>query len=178
MGNFLFYWYGGETVHTKSFFTAHCQWPVLLPFDVDDPGLLPLCIGCELGVAVLLHVELSVPGPHPTNAVEDGGGVTVLLVGFVAFPSEFNTFGEVLRVGSVPLLLLGFVALPIVPGGTLIMLPGGIVPVPLPEGSAFVTFLTGLNMLVFPGVPVLLPDRGRAFPAGVGTLVWLPPTRT
>jgi len=102
----------------------------------------------------------------------------VLLVGFVAFPSEFNTFGEVLRVGSVPLLLLGFVALPIVPGGTLIMLPGGIVPVPLPEGSAFVTFLTGLNMLVFPGVPVLLPDRGRAFPAGVGTLVWLPPTRT
>jgi hypothetical protein len=23
----------------------HCQWPVVLPFDVDDPRLLPLCIG-------------------------------------------------------------------------------------------------------------------------------------
>jgi len=43
----------------------------LLPFDVDDPRLLPLCVGCGLGVDVL-HVELSVPGPHPAVGVDWG----------------------------------------------------------------------------------------------------------
>jgi hypothetical protein len=32
----------GETVQAKSFLTAHSQWPVLLPPDVDAPVLLPL----------------------------------------------------------------------------------------------------------------------------------------
>jgi hypothetical protein len=71
---------------------------------------------------------------------------------------------------GLPVLLFvggGFVALPIVPGGTLIMLPGGSVPVLLFTGSADVTFLTGLNILVFPGVPVLLPV-GSAFPRLLG----------
>jgi hypothetical protein len=81
---------------------VHCQWPVLLPFGVDAPAcprLLPLCVDCiGLGVDVLhvelsvpgphpdvggaadelevdvLHVELSVPGPHPASAVGGGGG--------------------------------------------------------------------------------------------------------
>ena len=71
---------------------------------------------------------------------------------------------------GLPVLLFvggGFVALPIVPGGTLIMLPKGSVPVLLFTGSADVTFLTGLNILVFPGVPVLLPV-GSAFPRLLG----------
>jgi hypothetical protein len=72
-------------------------------------------------------------------------------------------------------LLLAFVALPNVPGGTLIMLPGGSVPVLLLPGSADVTFLIGFNMLDFPGVPVLLLGKGSAFPAGVGPTVGLPP---
>jgi hypothetical protein len=44
---------------------VQCQWPVLLPFDFDDPKLLPgvgVGVDCGLGVFVL-HVELSVPGP-------------------------------------------------------------------------------------------------------------------
>src|SRR6266849_6123864 len=109
--------------------------------------------------------------------------VPVLLLGFVALPTvpalfdskllkgfrvQFRGIGsfllhpgglseDVIAIGLPVLLVVGggFVALPNVPGGTLIMLPGGSVPVPLLEGSAFVTFLTGLNMLVFPGVPVL-----------------------
>ncbi len=47
------------------------------------------------------------------------------------------------------------------------MLPGRSVPVLLFPGSVFVAFLTGLNMLVFPGVPVLLPG-GSAFPRRLG----------
>jgi hypothetical protein len=65
-----------------------------LPFDVDDPRLLPLCIGCVgLGVDVL-HVELSVLGPHlgPACLAGDGGGEGVPLLlpvggAFAAFPS-------------------------------------------------------------------------------------------
>ena len=71
---------------------------------------------------------------------------------------------------GLPVLLFvggGFVALPIVPGRTLIMLPGGSVPVLLFTGSADVIFLTGLNILVFPDVPVLLPV-GSAFPGLLG----------
>jgi hypothetical protein len=61
---------------------------------------------------------------------------------------------DVIAIGLPVLLFVGggFVALPIVPGRALIMLPRGSVPVPLLEGNAFVTFLTGLNMLVFPVV--------------------------
>jgi len=74
---------------------------------------------------------------------------------------------DVIAIGLPVLLFVGggFVALPIVPGGTLIMLPGGSVPVLLFTGSADVTFLTGLNMLVF---PVLLPEGGSTLPAAVG----------
>lgn len=59
-----------------------CQCPVLLPFGVDDPRLLPLCVDCGLGVDVL-HVELSGPGPHPAVGVDVecvGLGVDVLHV--------------------------------------------------------------------------------------------------
>jgi len=62
----------------------------------------------------VLHVELSVPGPHPVVGVdcELGRGVPpVLLLGFVVFPTGLNAFEEVLRLGNVPVLLLGFVAL-------------------------------------------------------------------
>ncbi len=54
----------------------------LLPFDVDDPRLLPFCVDCvALGVDVLLHVELSVPGPHPdVGAAADELEVDVLHV--------------------------------------------------------------------------------------------------
>src|SRR6266852_4784580 len=163
----------------------HCQWPVLLPFDVDDPKLLPLCIGCGLRADVLLHVELSVPGPHPdfVGGAADGLGVDVLHVE-LSVPGPHPDVGVdcgllvVLHVelsvpgphpGSVsaaadgggvpPVLLLGIVALPIVPGGTLIMLPGGSVPVLLPVGGAFVRFPLGLNTPPFstfnpPGVTV------------------------
>ena len=48
------------------------------------------------------------------------------------------------------------------------MLPGGSVPVLLFQGRAFVAFLTGLNMLVFPGVSVLLPEGGSEAPADGG----------
>jgi hypothetical protein len=96
--------------------------------------------------------------------------VAVLLPVFAALTAELNTFGEaklcsfvILRAGGIPVLFLGFVALPIVSGGTLIILPGGSVPMLLVPGRALVAFLTGLNMLVFPGVPVLLPKGGRAF---------------
>ena len=87
-----------------------------------------------------------------------GGGVLVLLpVGstFVWLTGALIIFPR----DAVPVLLLGFVAFPIVPGGTLIMLPGRSVPVLLFPGSAFVVFLIGLNMLAFPGEPVLLPDH-------------------
>ncbi len=56
---------------------VHCQWPVLLPFDVDDPRLLPGgdifdgdcdCDGVDCVLAVdIWQVELSVPGPHPAR---------------------------------------------------------------------------------------------------------------
>jgi hypothetical protein len=74
----------------------HCQWPVLLPFDVDDPRLLPLCIGCVGLGADVLQVELSVPGPHPASAVGGGGGVPVLLLGSVAFPAGLSVPGGTL----------------------------------------------------------------------------------
>jgi len=58
---------------------------------------------------------------------------------------------DVIAIGLPVLLFVGggFVALPIVPGGTLIMLPGGGVPVLLPEGGSA---LVGGN-----SVPVMLP---------------------
>jgi hypothetical protein len=78
-------------------------------------GHLPLESGCDpsghvvcvvgggvdvdCGLLVVLHVELSVPGPHPATAV---GGVPMLLLGFVAFIAGL-----------------------IVPGGILNMLTGG-----------------------------------------------------
>jgi hypothetical protein len=40
----------------------------LLLFDVEDPRLLPLFVDCGLGF--VLHVELSVPGPHPDVGVD------------------------------------------------------------------------------------------------------------
>jgi len=45
---------------------VHCQWPVLLPFDVDDPRLLPGGVDCVLAVDIW-QVELSVPGRHPAR---------------------------------------------------------------------------------------------------------------
>jgi hypothetical protein len=91
---------------------------------------------------------------------------------------------------AVPVVLLGFVALPTVPAffeaellkgfkvqfggiGFLVLHPGGLsevviaieLPVLLFPGSTDVTFLTGLNMLVF---PVLSPEGGSTLPAGVG----------
>jgi hypothetical protein len=72
-------------MHPKSFSKVHCQWPVLLLLlvvDVDPPfcpRLLPLCVGCGLEVDVL-HVELSVPGPHPdVGCVTDGCGLGFVL---------------------------------------------------------------------------------------------------
>jgi hypothetical protein len=91
------------------------------------------------------------------------GGIGIFLLHPGGLSEDFIAIG-------LPVLLFvggGFVALPIVPGGTLIMLPKGSVPVLLFTGSADVTFLTGLNILVFPGVPVLLPV-GSAFPRLLG----------
>jgi hypothetical protein len=106
-----------------------------------------------------------------------GDGLTGPVL-FVALPAKLSIFGEaglcslaMLRVGDVPVVLLEF---PIVPGGTLIMLPGGSVPVLLFPGSAFVVFLIGLNIFVFPGVPVLLPEGGSTVPRRGGPLVTVP----
>jgi len=69
----------------------------------------------------------------------------VLLVGFVAFPAKLSKFGEaglcsfvMVNVGSVPLLLFPGNAL-VVPGGPLIMLPGGnVLVLVFPDGRTFV----------------------------------------
>lgn len=56
----------------------------------------------------------------------------------------------------------------VVPGGTLNILPGGSALVLLFPGMVFVAFPIGLNMLVFPGIPVLLPEEGSAVPRRPG----------
>jgi hypothetical protein len=124
---------------------VHCQWPVLLPFRVVAPvcpRLLPLCVDC--GLLVVLHVELSLPGPHPdVGGAADGLGVDVLHVELsVPGPHPASAVGG--GGGVPPVLLFGFVGInggtlitpPVAfpagftePGGTLIMLPGGSVPV-------------------------------------------------
>ena len=94
----------------------------------------------------------------------------MLLLGFVALPAKLSIFGDaglcslvIVSAGSAPVLLpVGCVL--VVPGGTLNILPGGSALVLLFPGSAFVVFLMGLNMLVFPGVPVLLPEGGSTVP--------------
>ncbi len=115
---------------------------VVLQVELSVPGPHPDvgvdCVDC-VGLLVVLHVELSVPGPHP-----DVGGVRVLpvlLLGFVGinggtlitppveFPAGFTEPGGTLIMlpgGSVPVLLLVVAAFG--PGATLIMLPGGGVP--------------------------------------------------
>jgi len=98
------------------------------------------------------------------------GGIGIFLLHPGGLSEDFIAIG-------LPVLLFvggGFVALPIVPGGTLNMLPGGSVPVLLPGGSAFVAFgnaLTPGGTLIVG--PVSLPGGGSAFPAGVGTPVGL-----
>jgi len=84
---------------------------------------------------------------------------TELLKGFKVQFGGIGTFllhpgglsEDVIAIGLPVLLFVGggFVALPIVPGGTLIMLPRGDVPVLLPEGGS--ALLGGSN------VPVMLP---------------------
>jgi hypothetical protein len=91
-----------------------------------------------------LQVELSVPGPHPDVGVVGGGIVPpVLLLGFVLFSAGLT-----------------------VPGGTLIMLTGGGVPVLLLAGGAFVGIPIGLSTP--PVFPVLLPVGGAIVGTPVG----------
>jgi hypothetical protein len=60
----------------------------LLPFEVDEPRLLPLCIDCGLGADVLMHLKLSVPGPHPTSV---GVGVDCVGLGVDVLHDYYKT---------------------------------------------------------------------------------------
>jgi hypothetical protein len=176
-----------------------------------DPSGHVVCavvgVGVDCGLLVVLHVELSVPGPHPCPAGGGGGVPTVLLLEFMTFPAGLIVPGGTLNMltgGGVPVLLLGFVALPIVPAlfaaellkgfkvqfggiGTFLLHPGGLsedviaigLPVLLFVGGGFVVLpiVPGGTLIMLPGgsVPVLLPGGGSAFPAEVGVPVGLTP---
>jgi hypothetical protein len=111
------------------------------------------------------------------------GGVTVLL--FVVFPA--NMFGGaglcsfvMFNPGSVPVLLPPAGGAFVVPGRTLIMLPGGSVPVLLLGFVAFPAELSifgeaGLCTLVMGNVGSVLLPGFVAFPPGAGRHATTPP---
>src|SRR5205807_8545705 len=110
----------------------------------------------------------------------------VLLLGFVALPNvpalfeaellkgfkvQFGGMGtfllhpgglseDVIAIGLPVLLFVGggYVALPIVPGGTLIMLPGGSVPVLLPEGGSALVGGSSVLVMLPVGLAKTQPD--------------------
>jgi hypothetical protein len=168
-----------------------------LPLDVDDPRLLPFCIGSGLGVDVL-HVELAVPGPHPgpTCFVGGGGGGVPALppVGgaFVRFPNGATTpvgLTAVLRPAGQSLAGIQYGGIPGSQGihcdFELVEQPPvgeytpdfdvviGFVVFPIAPGGALITLTGGGN------VPVLLPVGGAFGPNGAITPVVLTePPRT
>jgi len=132
----------------------------VLHVELSVPGPHP-DVGVDCGLLVVLHVELSVPGPHPgpASAVGGEGGVPpVLLLGFVGING-----------GTLITPPVAFPAGFTEPGGTLIMLPGGSIPVLLLVVGAFGP---GRTLIMLPGGGV--PGAIWAFPNGFST----PPTVT
>jgi hypothetical protein len=136
-------------------------------------------VGVDCGLLVVLHVELSVPGPHPDVGVGVGCGLLVVLHVELSVPGPHPEVGVGGEGGVPPVLLLGFVGInggtlitpPVTfpagftePGGTLIMLPGGSVPVLLLVVGAFGP---GRTLIMLPGGGV--PGAIWAFPNGFNT---------